>query len=130
MQTSKEIRECKECISCCIVSEVKEDSFFKPAGEKCKHCSKGCQIFDTNERPKICSSYKCAWLRDFGGEEDRPDKSGVLISISEFNGGTWIFVQELKENAVTTTGKEIILDIINKVDLPVIVSDYKTKTNC
>jgi hypothetical protein len=33
---------------------------------------------------------------------------------------------ELKENAFKTTGKNIILDIISKLDIPVIVSDFNT----
>jgi hypothetical protein len=121
------MRQCYECDVCCKIAEVKENDFFKPAGKPCQYLDKGCTIFDQDKRPKMCSSYQCGWLRGFGKENDRPDKSGVMLSISAFNGGTWIFVQELWEDAHKTTGKNIIIDISKKVDIPIIVSDFNTK---
>ena len=125
-----EKRECGNCSLCCRIAEVKEGNFYKPACESCKFLKqngKGCSIFGSSKRPKICSSYECAWLRGYGEELDRPDLNDEMISISSFNGGTWIFVQETKKHAHLTTGKNIIIDVANKVDLPVIISDFDSK---
>lgn len=58
---------------------------------------------------------------------DRPDVSGVMLNIYNLNGGTWIFVVEIKEGAVLGLGKGIILDMINKYDYPAIVTSYGIK---
>ena len=122
------MRECKECNVCCKLAEVSEGEFYKPAGILCQHAScKGCDIFDKPQPPKMCNTYQCSWLRGFGGNEDRPDKSGVMISVSAFNGGTWIFVQETQQDAFKTTGKNMVVDIANKLNTPIIVSDYNTE---
>lgn len=120
------MRECNECNVCCVIAEVSEGEFFKPAGTSCKHYCDGCELFGKDKRPDVCNTYKCGWLHGYGNEEDRPDKSGVMISISKFNGGTWIFIQELKEKAISTTARDVIIDVINNVDLPGIVVDYNT----
>lgn len=75
-------------------------------------------------RPKVCSGFVCEWLRGAGREKDRPDKSGVMISINELNGGMWIFVVELEENAARMRGKQAIMAVASRVDLPVIISSY------
>jgi hypothetical protein len=110
---------------CCEIVEVGEID--KPAGSLCRHYNNGCTLFNKKERPMVCKSFQCGWLRGFGEEKDRPDKIGLMLSISNFNGGVWIFAIETKEDAINTTGKDIILDIIDKVDIPVIVSDFNTK---
>lgn len=121
------MRQCGKCEICCEIAEVRENDFLKLAYEKCKYQCNGCSIFGKSERPRVCSDFKCVWLNDFGNEEDRPDKNGLMISISRFNCGDWIFTIETKPNAVLTTGKTIIIDLLNNIDLPVIVSDYGVK---
>ena len=123
-------RECGECELCCINLTIEEGDFCKPGGTPCKYLKKdghGCSVYGTSKKPTVCTKFKCGWLSGMGEEEDRPDKSGVFLHIDTFNGGTWIFVMETKKDAHLTTGKDIILDIANKFDIPIIVSDYDTK---
>jgi hypothetical protein len=35
-------------------------------------------VHDTN-KPAPCVAFRCGWLLGAGGEDDRPDKGGVLI---------------------------------------------------
>lgn len=125
-------RTCGPCHVCCVMAEVERGDFYKPVYEICKYldeslpCEK-CTVFGTDKRPESCGTYLCPWLRGFGNEEDRPDKSNVLLSVCEFNGGTWIVVNELEKNAVMTTGKNIILEVAKKIDFPAIISDYGSK---
>ena len=119
-------RECGDCGVCCILSEIKENDFYVEPYKPCKFlkdCKGGCLIFGKEERPKMCSIYECAWLKGFGDDNDRPDKNNIMISLNDFNGGVWFFVMETKKYAHRTTGKNIIIEIVNKYDIPVIVSD-------
>jgi len=126
-------RICGECEVCCEEAVVEGKDWRKPANTKCRYqldgkdCKHGCAIFGKEGRPECCSQYQCSWLRGYGEEEDRPDKSGISISINNLNNGFWIFARERKENALRTTGKNIVLDIARNVDLPVIVSDFHCK---
>lgn len=119
--------ECGECTICCEIVEVSGRNFHKPAGTLCSYCKGGCTIYGQEDRPVVCGAFQCAWLRGYGSEEDRPDKSNVMVSISAFNGGRWIFVMETKKDAYKTTGKGIIKDIVSRVNLPVIVSAFESK---
>lgn len=120
------MRECGECEICCEIAEIKEEGFFKPAFQKCPHQCGGCAIYGKLQRPGVCNSYQCSWTRGFGNEEDRPDTNGIMVSIDRMEGFDWITIIELKPNAVLTTGKSIILDIVSKVKLPALVFDYET----
>lgn len=120
------MRNCDECAVCCEIAEVKEGDFYKPAGKLCSHSCNGCKLFGKSDRPKVCSDYQCAWSRGYGDINDRPDKSNVMLSVSDFNGGVWIFVQETERDAYFTTGKNVIVDTLRKVKIPVIISDYDT----
>ncbi|MEN8252786.1 MAG: hypothetical protein ABFQ62_00195 [Patescibacteria group bacterium] len=121
-------RQCGECGVCCVVAEVKEGEFNKPACVACQYLTKSgkkrCSIFGSKKRPKICSTFECAWKRGFGTVESRPDKSGVMLTISDFNGGKWIFVLDVRKDAHKITGKSIIMEMINKFNLPAIIVDY------
>ena len=81
-------------------------------------------LYGLESRPGVCSSFQCAWLRGWGLDEDRPDVSGVLLSINEMNGGRWVFAVETKKDAVLTSGRNIVIDIAFAVDIPVIVVDH------
>lgn len=117
-------RECGDCEVCCYVAEVKEGIVDKPACKTCPFQSKGCAIFNKPERPQVCVSFQCGWLRGAGKENDRPDKSNVMVSVNQTNGGVWIMVMDLEKNAHRTTGKNIIIDMIDKYNLPAIIVDY------
>jgi hypothetical protein len=117
-------RQCGDCSACCHVAEVKEGIVNKPACSACPFLNRGCTLFDEPTRPLVCSSFQCSWLRSYGNDSDRPDKSGVMVSVNHMNGGTWINVMDLVKNAHLTTGKNIIVDVASKVDYPVIIVDY------
>lgn len=119
--------KCGECTVCCEIVEVSGDNFFKAAGKMCQHCDGGCMIYDKEERPQVCNSFKCMWLHGFGLPTDRPDKNNIMVSISKFNGGTWMFVMETVKDAYRTTGKPLILELTSTFNIPVIVSSFDSK---
>jgi len=76
-------RVCGGCNACCSVLAIQE--LKKPAGQDCTHLDRSkpehhCTVYET--RPRDCSDYTCAWVREpgFGGDEHRPDKIGVLFT--------------------------------------------------
>lgn len=70
-------RSCGECTACCTILGVEEIS--KRPGHSCLYQHGGCLIYD--RRPSKCKSYECAWLAGgIPGDENRPDKLGVMFS--------------------------------------------------
>lgn len=121
-------RNCGECFECCFIPEIGDIK--KPCYQKCfyqsdEQLTKRCIIYEA--RPKDCEKFWCSWARGFGAEEDRPDLNGVMISINSFNNGTWIFVIERVKDAVLTTAKDMIIQIVKEVNFPAIVSSYESK---
>lgn len=73
------MRTCGECTACCIALAVQE--LDKPRYQSCSHlCDKGCATYD--DRPGSCRDYQCLWFQGFLGEEDRPDKLGVIFTVT------------------------------------------------
>lgn len=74
-------RECGGCTACCYVIAVEQ--LDKPFRCDCPHAADGCALWSgpggPGGQPDVCASYRCAWAMGFGSEEDRPDKSGVLV---------------------------------------------------
>lgn len=69
-------RVCGECQACCTTLSVADIA--KPKHTKCpSQCAAGCAIYAS--RPQSCRLYTCSWLEGHGREDDRPDKSGVLM---------------------------------------------------
>ena len=70
-------RNCGECSLCCVIGAVPELN--KQAFTPCKHIKTdkcgSCSIFNSNSLPHVCRQYKCMWLKNYGTEKDRPDKS-------------------------------------------------------
>lgn len=91
----EEKRSCGDCIVCCVYLKIDQPELQKPALSHCKHlCLKNpvkknelqystdgqtenCRIYEN--RPTVCKGYSCLWVQGHGDEEDRPDKSGILI---------------------------------------------------
>jgi hypothetical protein len=49
------------------------------------------------DRPECCKTYSCLWLTGaFGGEDQRPDKSGLLFELHGTPFGTMLVVRELR----------------------------------
>jgi len=70
-------RECDDCMVCCFVQAIDDPELHKKAGVRCRHCERGCRIYEA--RPKSCRAFYCAWrVTSALGAEWRPDRSGVL----------------------------------------------------
>jgi hypothetical protein len=111
-----------------VVLAVQNDRLDKPAGVPCEHqCDAGCAIHTSPDRPKRCGRFLCSWRRGFGGPNDRPDKSRALVFISELCGRPWSFVFDLDKNAHRTTGRNLVLSVVQHVQVPGIVVDYDSK---
>lgn len=123
-------RQCGSCEMCCVYTEIREGDFFKPACTGCPLLDRsspsahGCSVHSTSKQPRACAEFECSWLRGFGGENDRPDKNGVMVSVNQVDGKNWVFVMDIKKNGHKTTGKKIILDMVKTYDFPVIVVDH------
>ncbi len=96
-------RECGDCRLCCKLLGVGGDNWWQrlgsycvgnegksvrmrvssPPGEWCRHACAGvgCKIYET--RPQSCRDFECAWLEGLLDEEDRPDRSRVLVWCDE-----------------------------------------------
>jgi hypothetical protein len=73
-------RQCGGCTLCCTLLGVTELS--KPAGQQCVFEDRGggCRIY--GERPQVCRSFQCLWLRDpalLPSDDQRPDRSHVVL---------------------------------------------------
>jgi len=93
-------RTCGECDACCTVMRV--DELEKDQWTACEHlrtasgegadsgeggggCG-GCGVYA--ERPESCRRFKCLWLSGLilSSDEDRPDRSGLVLVPSESSG--------------------------------------------
>lgn len=121
-------RKCDKCDICCIEPFIEELN--KPSHTVCsnldqsKDCHK-CTIYNT--RPKACQTYFCSWMDGYGNDLDRPNENGIIMSQHTFNNGTWLTARELISDALITTGRNMVIDMVNKIDLPVIVSLFESK---
>lgn len=70
-------RVCGECSVCCV--QWKIPVLNKPARMPCLHLDGDCTIYE--DRPQVCATFRCGWLRGMGSEDDRPDKSGKVILV-------------------------------------------------
>jgi hypothetical protein len=131
-------RTCNGCTMCCRVLRVEADdgTLLSGANEWCAHCTvgKGCGIYA--ERPKACRVYACLWREGAFRDEDRPDKSKLLVSIVDME--VWPRGQEhepvetsvlqFKECAPgvldTPRAKRIIAAALPYADRPVAYSPY------
>lgn len=81
------IDQCGECNACCsgalqvtILGHIVNKN--NPCPMLCKDGSNGCSIYNDQpiERPQICKTYKCRFLRhESWGIELRPDKCGIIV---------------------------------------------------
>lgn len=75
-------RSCGSCTACCTVPAIVDPELVKPPGQTCPNAGKcssggGCGIYAT--RPVTCRSYTCSWLEGIGGDDDRPDRMGIIL---------------------------------------------------
>ncbi|USN98833.1 MAG: hypothetical protein H6810_11840 [Phycisphaeraceae bacterium] len=79
-------RDCGTCRACCTVFDVPDVD--KPRNVLCPHADRtgsdlGCTIY--TDRPDVCRAFECAWKQGLAGENDRPDKLGVLFYLIPLN---------------------------------------------
>ena len=90
------MRTCGECIVCCVYPRIEDPQMSKAAMVHCSELrlsqpveenvwqfstdkKRPCKIYDDETKPEICSYFRCMWLKGHGEEEDRPDKSLIMI---------------------------------------------------
>ena len=72
------IRTCGGCTACCKALEVHEGAFHKPIHRWCLHArmGSGCAIYA--HRPGACAAFRCEWLKGWGNDNERPDKTRIV----------------------------------------------------
>ena len=121
-------RKCGECSVCCYIGAVPE--LKKEPHHKCKYVKTdacgSCSIFNSKKLPDTCRNFMCSWKRGFGSETDRPDHNGVMFSINKIENQIYAVAIELTENAITTSGKDMAIQIASAQKLPMIVIKHGT----
>jgi Fe-S-cluster containining protein len=91
----------------------------KPAGTPCSHQSEsGCGIY--HERPSVCRSWFCLWVRDGRGlfdEQHRPDRLGVFFTASEPDpetGEQTIYAHEVHDGAAADPEVRTVIRHLNR----------------
>lgn len=101
-------RECGKCTACCVVLQIDDDSFKKPADLACSNLMEkgGCNIY--SNRPSVCQDWYCAW-RFMAQLDDswRPDRSEILLRSDE-NGIIFQPIGEPKKVLTTSQAIELI----------------------
>jgi hypothetical protein len=125
-------RECGNCTACCTIPSIAE--LDKPVRTDCKFLlqpptahsedlksgllilnqfegrEKGCAIYEN--RPQTCRNFQCLWLTgDWGREEDRPDRLGIMPVYTQQD---IIFFWEVWEGAADTWYFKKILNRLAK----------------
>lgn len=117
-------RECGDCNICCIETSIIEKDLEKPRFVPCKHlCTngKGCSIY--NDRFTICREYECGWKLGLGNDNQRPDKSGIILDIKMYNNKSYILAREVDQNAF-----EKNVDFLTQQIIPVLLVRYDTNS--
>ena len=81
---------CGGCTLCCTVMRIDDmaplDEQPKPAMVTCKHCERGCTVYD--RRPKPCRDFQCMWLQTQQLPAarrlplaERPDRTGIVLEM-------------------------------------------------
>jgi hypothetical protein len=101
VEATCEDRRCGSCSLCCSVLRV--DPLRKLGGVDCVHQRAGseapCGIHGRPERPALCDAYRCAWLRGHFGPDDRPDRLGAVLDISQRVGLPLLAIREARPGA-------------------------------
>jgi hypothetical protein len=113
-------RECGECTACCEAIGV--DALGKPPNCRCEHqTNSGCGCYES--RPDDCRYWFCCWRLGWGNDADRPDKSGVLLTIQgSTKENISLDVIELKPDALTERFKKsvngrVVVDLTELIDM-------------
>jgi hypothetical protein len=77
-------RVCGGCTQCCKTMKI--PALEKPADRWCRFCAvgEGCRIYP--DRPAECAGFQCLWLRGWGSDRARPDRTKVVLVASQERG--------------------------------------------
>ncbi len=92
-------RECGSCSACCRWPAIPE--LGKAARAPCVHLidgKHGCDRYE--DRPEVCSVYRCSWIRGNGAEEDQPARCHVLVDMKRTKWGPVLVAKPLRPDAV------------------------------
>ena len=70
-------RQCEDCHVCCVALELPP----RAAHTRCHFLNQRGQCLKYATRPRECSLYWCMWRLGQFRQEDRPDRSGVIVSV-------------------------------------------------
>jgi len=95
-------------------------------------CEAGCSVYAS--RPKACRDYLCLWIQGVFVEEDRPDRSGVIVdgamsqeiadAIELVTGGLLpIVARRASRGAWSDRAKLIVEWLVNRVRLIVLLGE-------
>ena len=130
------MRTCGDCIVCCVYLRIRQ--LDKPPMRHCKHVDadipevpgesvcytgKGCTIYE--DRPdEPCKGYRCEWINGHGADEDRPDRSGILIDRTKDIGNA-VEVKPLWPDAADTPeGQETIERVARSKGMAALVLSF------
>ena len=136
------MRDCGDCIACCTYLRIEEGEFSKQGMHHCKFAMlprpeesgkvyytgknpcHNCSAHGSSERPLVCEQYNCLWKYGHGNEEDRPDKSLLLIDRTKKVENA-IEVKPLADGVEDTReGREVIKRFSRSYDAPAIVLSF------
>lgn len=140
-------RSCGECVACCTYLTIEAPELSKPGMHHCKHQSlpgpeetnllyytggngcENCGVYGTLERPAVCAGYKCGWLVGLGNDEDRPDRSLILIDVdSERHIGNALEAKPLADGQQDTdAGRATIRRMSRDANKPAIVLNFRER---
>lgn len=133
------MRECGECIVCCVYPRIDDPELEKPGMRHCPNLTlpgpekenevfytgascENCRIYEN--QPKMCADYHCAWRIGFGGRNDRPDKVLMLFDNAK-EIGNCLQAKPLKDDQENTEeGKAVIARMSRSAERPVIVLNF------
>jgi hypothetical protein len=133
------MRECGECIVCCVYPHIIDNDLKKEGMSHCPHLTlpgeekqnevyytgasfKNCKIF--SNQPKVCAKYWCSWRLGYGGEDDRPDKILMLFDNSRGIENTQEAKPLSNNQEETPEAMEAINRISHDLKCPVIVLNF------
>jgi hypothetical protein len=129
-------------VVCCSYLSI--SALDKKGFEHCRHCALAdpiqenvlqltgvsnngnCRIHD--QKPQVCKAYNCLWVHGHGDDDDRPDKSKLLIDrLHQIEGA--IEVKQLVDGvAYTPRGMKIIKRMARSTNcIALVASMYETK---
>lgn len=133
------VRECGDCIVCCVYPRINDPELTKAGMEHCPHLTlpgpvrenmawftgascENCKIYD--RQPKMCAAYKCVWLLGHGAEDDRPDKSLMLFDNSHGIGNAMQAKPLAPDREKTPEAKATIERMSASLKMPVLVVNF------